>query len=251
MISLLYEDRALATFYDTAQRPERRDFEFCLKLADGAGSVLDLGCGTGELAIALTDETSSHRHVVGLDPAASMLALAASKEGGDQVHWVQGDARSARLGEVFDFVVLTGHAFQVFLTEADRAACLSTIACHLAPDGVFVFDTRNPHYTGAKENSREKSLRRFQHPQLGQIEAWNQSRYDKEQAILTYSNHYRVLETGEERSGQDQIAYTSQPDLAGLIKAAGLRVDRWLGDWDGSPFSAESYDIIPVGRLAP
>ena len=255
MTSLLYSDRTLATFYDAGRRDARdnamrKDFAFCLDLASDAGSVLDLGCGTGDLALALAADKGKSGRIVGVDPAEGMLALARRKAGGERVSWVQGDARTVRLDQTFDLIVLTGHAFQVFLTEADRAACLATIAYHLAPGGRFVFDSRNPDYPGSKKNGRETSLHRLDHPELGPIEAWNQSRYDERRRILTYANHYKVLETGEERAGEDQIAYTPHAELKRLIGDAGLRVDRWLGDWDGTPFHATSYDIIPVGGLA-
>ena len=137
----LYHDPALADFYDLENGWERApDFDYCERLAEGAQSVLDLGCGTGELAVAL----SAGRTVAGVDPAPAMLAIARAKLGADAVDFVEGDARTLRLGRRFDLVLLTGHAFQVFLTTEDRRAALATIAAHLAPGGRFVFDSRNP-----------------------------------------------------------------------------------------------------------
>src|SRR3546814_11044136 len=113
------------------------DFYFCAGLAAEAKSVLDLGCGTGELAAGLADG----RQVVGVDPAAAMLEVAQRRPGGDKVEWIEADARGVRLGRRFDLILLTGHAFQVFLTRADQAAVLRTIAQPLSPRGRFVFDT--------------------------------------------------------------------------------------------------------------
>lgn len=250
MPSALYEDGDLAVFYDFAQRKERQDHAFCITLARDAPTALDLGCGTGDLAIAMAGPSNPNKQVVAVDPAEGMLQIARAKEGGERVCWVHDDARNVRLGKTFDLIVLTGHAFQVFLTEADKLACLKTIACHLKPNGLFVFDSRNPSFPASKENTRERSLHRFAHPTLGTVEAWNMSRYDPDLGILTYSNHYKVLETGQEHAGEEQIAYTSYDQLADLLSKAGLRVDRWLGDWEGSAFHDASYDIIPVGGLA-
>ena len=63
--------------------------------------------------------------VVGVDPAAAMLALAKQRCGGASVSWVLDDARTARLNRRFDLVLLTSHAFQVFLTPDGQAAALS------------------------------------------------------------------------------------------------------------------------------
>lgn len=241
----LYCDPQLAQFYDLANR-QRADFDYCLALASDAASVLDLGCGTGELAAALAED----RAVTGVDPATAMLDIARRRQGGDRVAWVQEDARSVRLGRRFDLVLLTGHAFQVFLTDEDQRAALSTIATHLAREGRFVFDSRNPAI-GVRENRNPRdTVRDLEHPQLGRIEAWNESAYDQDTSILTYENGYRVLRTGETHSASARIRYTPQEDLAARLESAGLTVDSWLGDWHGVPFDPTARDIIPIGHLA-
>ncbi len=94
-VSNLYQDLALAEFYDVAPR-QRPDFGYCVALAANAGSVLDLGCGTGALACAL----AMGRHVSAVDPAAAMLALAQAR---------------------------TGHSFQVFQTRKAQRAVLAEL----------------------------------------------------------------------------------------------------------------------------
>jgi SAM-dependent methyltransferase len=208
--------------------------------------VLDLGCGTGELAAAL----APGRRVVGVDPAAAMLDVARSRPGGERVQWIEQDARTLRLDERFDLILLTGHAFQVFLTEQDQHALLAAIAVHLAPNGRFIFDSRNPALRTWENRDRHNSLRRLDHPQLGGVETWNEPRYDEDTQILTYVNGYTVLATGETFSASAQIRYTEQEAIARLIEAAGLSVERWLGDWDGSAYHPSAREIIPLGRLA-
>ena len=241
----LYDDPDLAQFYDAAHST-RDDFGFCLGLAKGAASVLDLGCGTGELAATLAMDHA----VTGVDPAAAMLTVATERPGSERVTWVEADARSVRLDRRFDLILLTGHAYQVFLTDEDQRAALATIAAHLAPGGRFIFDSRNPAFPGRKERTRAETLRRFDHPRHGPTEAWNASVYDEDTGILTYENGYRVLAGGREYVAGAQIRYTPQDALAALIKEAGLAVDQWLGDWLGTPFAPDSREIIPLGRLA-
>lgn len=241
----LYRDPALARFYDVANRWSR-DFDYCVSLASDAASVLDLGCGTGELAVALAQS----RRVTGVDPAAAMLDIARQRPGGDKATWIQADARTVRLGERFDLVLLTGHVFQVFLTKEDQAAALATIAAHLSPDGRFIFDSRNPRLRTWEGRNRHNSLHRLEHPQLGPVEAWNEPSYDEASRVLTYENGYKVLKTGQIFSATAQIRYTPQDEIAAMIETAGLAVERWLGDWDGSPYHAEAKEIIPIGRLA-
>ncbi len=137
--SPLYDDPALVRFYDL-ENGWGEDTRFCARMAAQAASVLDLGCGTGLLLSSLPGTI----RLAGVDPAAAMLDVARSRPGGRHVTWIEGDARSVRLGETFDLIVMTGHAFQVFLTDADQLTALETIAAHLAPRGCFIFDSRNP-----------------------------------------------------------------------------------------------------------
>ena len=240
----LYDDPELARFYD-ARDAARPDFDYCRALAGDAASVLDLGCGTGELAASL----SAGRSVTGIDPAGAMLDMARKRAGGDKVTWVEADARTVRLDRRFELVVLTGHSFQVFLTADDQTAVLATIAAHLAPGGRFIFDTRNPACPARKTRSADETRRHFHHGRLGKVEAWNESTYDDQAGVLTYENAYRVSETGHVFSAIAQIRYTPQPDLDVMIADAGLFVEDWLGDWTGAPFQATSPEIIPIGRL--
>ncbi|MBB3392626.1 SAM-dependent methyltransferase [Rhizobium sp. BK275] len=240
----LYRDPSLAQFYDAANR-WGPDFDFCMTLAEGAQSVLDLGCGTGELTAAL----AATRIVTGVDPAVAMLDIGRARPGGDRVEWIEGDARTVRLGKRYDLVVLTGHAFQVFLTEEDQRAALATIAVHLNPAGRFVFDTRNPGFQ-RERNVRHSSVRQLEHQELGVIEASGESHYDEATGVLSYENGYRVLATGEHFAGRSKILYTPRDKLSGLMRDAGLTVDAWYGDWEGNPFHTQSREIIPVGRLA-
>ncbi|MBZ6076332.1 class I SAM-dependent methyltransferase [Microvirga puerhi] len=244
----LYGAPDLALFYDAVNRWDA-DFDYCMALAAEAKSVLDLGCGTGELASAIAQHLGIQR-VTGVDPAAAMLDIARKRPGGDKVAWIEGDARSVRLGERFDLVVLTGHVFQVFLTPDDQRAVLATIAAHLDRGGRFIFDSRNLA-NGVKENrTRNDAMQRLNHPQLGEVEAWNVSSYDPRTRVLTYENGYRIISTGQEHSGSAKIHYTPQEELADMITSAGLVVEKWLGDWRGGPYHSGAKEIIPVGRLA-
>jgi ubiquinone/menaquinone biosynthesis C-methylase UbiE len=240
----LYDDPDLASFYDL-ENGWGADFDFCARLATEARSVLDLGCGTGELAAAL----SATCEVVGVDPAAAMLAVARQRPGGARVTWLEADARDVRLGRRFDLVLLTGHAFQVFLTPEDQRAVLSTIARHLTPRGRFLFDSRNPGAEAWLNWTPERSRRSLAHPAFGEVEAWNDAGHDAASGIVTYETHYRVVADGRHLAARSQIRFTPQEELEELIREAGLHATRWLGDWQGSLWTPASREIIPLGGL--
>src|ERR1700760_2408686 len=106
MADRLFTDAYLATLYDLWHpRSVRDDYDFYLPRIMAAGSVLDLGCGTGTLLIDARQR--GHRgRLCGLDPAAGMLERARRRP---DIEWVLGDLGSTRLAQEFDLVVMTGH----------------------------------------------------------------------------------------------------------------------------------------------
>ncbi len=243
----LYTDATLVQFYDL-ENGWAPDTTFCAGLARTARSVLDLGCGTGLLAAGIAEE--GERRVVGVDPAHAMLKVARSRPGGDRVRWVEAPAQTVRLGERFDLVVLTGHAFQVFLTEADRRAVLQTIREHLAPGGRFIFDTRNPLVEEWREWTPEQSQRVVDHPTLGPVRAWNDVEKDEATGIVTYGTFYAPASGDAVLTARSQIAFPSREELERLLAEAGLVVADWFGDWQGGPIGADQPEIIVFGTLA-
>lgn len=243
----LYTDPDLAGFYDI-ENEWREDTETCFDMAGQAGSVLDLGCGTGMLAAAIAADGT--RRVIGVDPAAAMLDIARARENGDKVRFVEGDARTLRLGETFDLVVMTGHAFQCFLTRADRLALLQTIAAHLSDKGRFIFDSRNPLVEEWREWNRDECERVIDHPTLGTFLAWNEASHDPQTGVVTYETHYQNLLGTRHLKAESRIAFPPKAEIEDLLEEAGLKADRWLGDWSGEPFEEMSPEIIPVGRKA-
>jgi len=240
----LFEDPELVQFYDI-ENGWGDDSRYCLELARGKRSVLDLGCGTGMLAAAL----APGREVFGVDPAAAMLMRAREREGGSAVTWVKADARSVRLGRCFELIVLTGHAFQVFLTDDDQLAVCETIAAHLGPSGTFIFDSRDPSREDWRKWARGSSLRVIAHPTLGRIEAWNDVAYEPSTEILTYWTFYRASD-GRAWEAQSRIRFADKKGIGTRIARAGIRVDRWMGNWCGDQWTPEAKEIIPVGSLA-
>jgi SAM-dependent methyltransferase len=138
MPDLIFSDPRLARIYDTFDGP-RDDLSLYLDIADevAARSVLDVGCGTGSLAVLLA---ASGRSVVGVDPALASLEIARAKD--SRVTWIRGDATSLPALQV-DLATMTGNVAQVFLGD-DWEATLRGVHGALRPGGHLVFETRRP-----------------------------------------------------------------------------------------------------------
>jgi SAM-dependent methyltransferase len=246
MPDALYDDPDLAGFYDW-DCPWSPDHDWFVSLVTSAGSVLDLGCGTGIVAAALA---LRGQEVVGVDTAAPMLALARARTGGDRVTWVDADARAVDLGRRFDAVMMTGHAFQSLLTDADRAAVLATIRRHLAPGGRFVFDSRNPEARAWDLWGPEASRAVLPHSVYGTVERWNEVHETDEPGVVAYATNYR-LPDGRHLRALSRIAFPALEPLHRQITEAGLVVERWAGDAAGGPMRPGCPDFIPIGRQTP
>jgi ubiquinone/menaquinone biosynthesis C-methylase UbiE len=134
-----YTDPRLAIFYDQLN-PWGPDRDFYLGLVMSAGSVLDVGCGTG--SVLRKARASGHTgRLVGLDPAAAMLDQARART---DVEWILGDLETVPFHREFELIIMTGHVFQVFLTDDEIAAALRAVRAALADGGRFSFETLNP-----------------------------------------------------------------------------------------------------------
>ena len=137
----IFDEPRLADIYDQLD-PDRSDLAVYASIARelGAQSAVDIGCGTGTLACLLAEEGLD---VVGLDPAAAMLAVARVKPGAERVRWVHGVAADLPAMQA-DLATMTGNVAQVFLDEDEWAETLRAAHRVLKPGGWLVFEARRP-----------------------------------------------------------------------------------------------------------
>ncbi|HYQ73832.1 class I SAM-dependent methyltransferase [Cellulomonas sp.] len=137
----IFADPRLAPLYDVFD-DDRSDLDLYRAVARevGARRVLDVGCGTGTLALLLAGDGLE---VTGVDPAGASLDVARAKPGADRVTWWHGDATTLPPLAV-DLATMTGNVAQVFLSDDDWSATLRGIRGALAPGGHLVLETRRP-----------------------------------------------------------------------------------------------------------
>jgi ubiquinone/menaquinone biosynthesis C-methylase UbiE len=167
MPDAIFADPRLAQIYD-AFDGERDDLDLYLRIAAelDAHRVVDVGCGTGSLALRLAE---TGRIVTGVEPAAASLAVARKKPGAAAVTWIDGEATALPALDA-DLAVMTGNVAQVFLSEAEWAATLSGIRCALRPRGYLVFESRRPERRAWEEWATQAAPAVRDVPGVGEVE---------------------------------------------------------------------------------
>lgn len=238
-----YLDPRLAAVYDTLN-PFGEDSAFYLDIAGNEPlTILDMGCGTGLLTTALAER--GHL-VTGADPAAAMLEIASRRSGGDKVAWIESTAAELDVDTRFDLILMTGHVFQVFLSDTEIASALVTLRRHLAPNGRLVFETRNPERRQWQRWTPEATRRVLEVEGIGPVEVEHEV-LSVDGQLVRYVTRFRF---GDEEPvvAPSELRFTDADRLADALADAGFSKVEWFGDWDRSPLLASSAEIIVVAR---
>lgn len=246
MADRLFADEELAALYDPmSPRAVRDDFDFYLPLIMAAGRVLDVGCGTGSLLHEVRDAGHLGR-LCGLDPAPGMLAQARRRP---DIEWVEGDLSVSRFHGEFDLIVMTGHAFQVLVTDEELRQGLATIREALAPGGRLAFETRNP---GARAWERWT----VDHPNRVSVGDGPPVFMTREVTTpydgrtVSFRHTFSCEAWAEPQSSNSTLRFLGVEELAKFLADAGLEIEAQHGDFDGSPVTETSPEIVVIARLA-
>lgn len=210
----------------------------------GGRRVLELGVGTGRLALPLA---AAGFTVSGVDSSAPMIELLRAKPGGEAIEVAIGDmADIATLAPPagVDFGVAFV-AFNTFFNLTSRDAqqrCLDGVASRLEPDGRFVLEAFVPG-----DDARGGEAMTVRTMELDRV-VLSISRRDP--ATQTATGQYVELSDAGVRLRPWMIRYAAPPELDTMARAAGLELlERWAG-WRGEEYTDSSTHHVSVYRLA-
>jgi hypothetical protein len=209
---------------------------FLEKLAD-RGPALELGVGTGRIALPLAARGIS---VDGIDISPAMVDRLHAKPGGDRISVTIGDFADVPVSGTYRLIYVVFNTMFNLLTQDNQVRCFGNVAAHLTDDGAFVVEGYRPDF-----------LYRLRDHQYVDAEA-----IEVDEVLLDVLRHDPVEQRLEEshvslsREGVrlnpfvQRYAWPSELDL--MARIAGLRLKERWGDWNRSPLTSTSRNVVSV-----
>ena len=243
-----------ADLYDAMDVDRTPHISFYASLVTPATrSLLDLGCGTGSITMAMAARMPEAARVVGVDLSPEMIAVARARAPAHD--WRVGDLTAPPVEETFDLIVICFHTLQVLLDDADLARCFRGVAARLAPGGRFAFDLYRPNLPWLMALGPGPAVaRRFADASGRRFEVIERDgAYDPVARVLSGSWTLHDAATGERMPLAPIVQRIRQyfpEDIERALDAAGLAVAERHGDLDRRPFAEDAKRQVYVCTAA-
>jgi SAM-dependent methyltransferase len=235
-----FDERAAARYDRSAEvsdmfHPSTIDpvVDLLVELA-GGGRALELGIGTGRIALPLAQRGVP---VHGIDLSRAMVARLRAKPGAEAIGVTIGDFATTTVDGTFALAYLVFNTILNLTTQTAQVSCFRNVAAHLEPGGAFVIEVVVPDLQRLPPGESILPL------YVGET-GWGFDEYDVANQGLT-SHHFEAVDGRVERSSIPfRYAWPSELDL--MAQLAGMRLrDRWSG-WRREPFTSESRKHVSV-----
>jgi SAM-dependent methyltransferase len=243
-------------YYDQAYRRRRHDARFYTDLAiESGGPVLELGVGTGRVALSIAKEGIE---IVGVEPMASMLERAEERLGRlprvvrDRIELRRGDLRKLRLRRRFALVIAPFNVWNHLYTRDDIERGFRTVRHHLRRGGRFAFDVLLPD----PESLARKPTKPYRGGQVPHPRDGIRYRYSEYFSYDPASQIETVLMDFEHPDDPNQSFCTPltqrqffPAELEALLHYNDFTIESHQGDFDGKPVGRGTESQVIIARL--
>ncbi len=206
---------------------------FLAELA-GDGVALELGVGTGRIALPLSERGV---RVHGIDLSEAMVAQLREKPGGERIEVAIGDFATTRVDGTFSLAYLVFNTINNLMSQHAQVACFENVAAHLQPGGCFVIEVGVPALRTLPPGKTHQVFS-FGADHIGIDE------YDPANQGLVSHHLFPAGDRWELRSIPFRYVWPAELDL--MARLAGMRLrERWSG-WKREPFTSDSTKHISV-----
>jgi SAM-dependent methyltransferase len=204
----------------------------------GTGAVLELGIGTGRIALPLS-RRGLRVHGIELSPA--MIAEMRTKPGANDIGVTIGDFATTTVGETFSLAYLVWNTIMNLTTQAEQVACFRNVAAHLEPGGCFVIEVMVPELQRLPPGETVRAFT-VTPTHLG-FDEYNVATQN------TFSHHYWLV-NGQLVTFSEPFRYVWPSELDLMAELAGMSLrERW-SSWLREPFTPDSREHISVWQKA-
>jgi ubiquinone/menaquinone biosynthesis C-methylase UbiE len=180
----------------------------------------------------------------GLDPAEGMLARARAHA---NIEWVCGEAAALAPKREFDLALMTGHAFQVLIEDAELRAALAAVHAALRSEGRFVFESRNPAAHAWEQWTPEHAVEvTDEEGHAVRVTLRVEAPFDGR--TLSYSETYSSAGWNAPQVSRSVLRFLDAQRLARFLAAAGFAIEAQFGGLDRRPLAHDSPEIVTVAR---
>jgi len=204
----------------------------------GEGKALELGIGTGRLALPLAGRGV---RVDGMDNSKAMLDHLRAKPGADDLNLYHDSFQKFSLDATYGLIYLVFNGLLLLNHQDEQISCLESIAAHLAPGGRAVIETSAPdpaRWGQGDQAVRAESVSPNSLRLLASI-------HDPVKQVIS-SQQIKVDEAGGIRLYPERLRYIYHSEFALMVRIAGMSITKQFGTWRGDPFGRDSEVILSV-----
>ena len=229
-----YDDTSAEMFGPSKVEPV---VDFLVELATD-GSALELGVGTGRIALPLAQRGI---RVHGIDLSEAMVAKLRAKPGASDIGVTVGDFATTTVEKRFSVAYLVFNTIMNLTTQDEQVACFQNVAAHLEPGGCFVIEVMVPDLQRLPPG---ETVRPFT------VSATRLGFDEYDIAAQGLISHHYWIDDGRFETVSMPFRYIWPAELDLMARLAGMSLrERWSG-WGREPFTSDSTNHVSVWQKA-